>query len=317
MGRWNGPYHGSGGNPDEEQPEERYLGLTANQLNLGFFVLIGAVALAVFLIAFNGAGAIGDLFGGDSERSQQAAVVGTATPGAGDRDAAPAGAPSEGDGQGGADTVSAVFDTFNPFSLLGAVGGDAPATDAAPSQAADGSLEAALLDEGDLPAGFQFFGEFSFSMPTDSGTGEMVANMFASGDLASGDLGAMVMSAALEGPPDALGDFSDMGGISDEELDEMAAVFDQLGMSVDDFRLLDASGLGDGGMGMHMVMDFGGLLDSFGSLGEEPPFSAIAWDMYIFARGDRMYMLMVMWPADGSAGVDSRGLAEVMDAKAA
>ena len=39
--------------------------------------------------------------------------------------------------------------------------------------------------------------------------------------------------------------------------------------------------------------------------------------MYMFLRGDRALMIMVMWPANQQPGVDGRALAETMDGKAA
>jgi len=130
-------------------------------------------------------------------------------------------------------------------------------------------------------------------------------------------MGAMVMSAALSGPDISEG-FSELQGapgISQAELDELSATFQALGISFSEFRLLDASGLGDGGMGFHMVMDFGGLVETFGAPDDGAVPSSIAWDMYMFRAGERALMLMVMWPSDVSSGVDSRALAEALDAK--
>ena len=39
-------------------------------------------------------------------------------------------------------------------------------------------------------------------------------------------------------------------------------------------------------------------------------------DMYAFAAGDRVLVVMVMWPTDESPGVDARALAEVMESRA-
>ncbi len=319
MGRWNDPRNDRWRAPDDQ----KYLGMSATRFNLTV-VGIGLIALAAFLY-FGGVGVVRDFVGDDSPSSRQVEVVQTGTSTATAAAPTPTRAPTtpatEADAGGSGSSVAALLDTFNPSMLLGAIGGAAPPGASTPSQEADGSLEAALLDEGDLPPGFLLFGEFSFYIPTESGTGEMAANMFASGDLASGDFGPMVMSAVVEAPSDAAGELGDLSGldeISQVELDELAAAFEQSGIGFSDFRLLDASGLGDGGIGMHLVMDFSGLFETFGALDEEPPpFDAIAWDMYIFVRGERMLMLMVMWPDGGSPGVDGRALAETMDAKAA
>ncbi|MFQ5880683.1 MAG: hypothetical protein ACE5IZ_11005 [Dehalococcoidia bacterium] len=210
--------------------------------------------------------------------------------------------------------------TFNPFTLLGTVDGSQPSFPPT-AQGVDDSLGAVLLEQGDLPPDFSLFGEFTFSTPSEFGAMEMVANMFVSGDAVGGDFGAMVMSAAIAVPEDAIdefGDFGDLGVLTQADLDEIAGATDALGFGFSDFHLLDASGLGDGGFGMHIEMDFSGLLEAFEAPEEDNPFAGgIAMDMYGFLHGDRMSMVMVMWPVDGPPGVDSRALAETIDAKAA
>jgi hypothetical protein len=300
-----------------QEPEEpRYLGLTATAFNLAFFAVLGVIAVAAFLF-LGGVSAVKDFTGNDDSAPSTASTksdgdTSSDTP----ADTVPA-------AQGGGETVSAVLDTFNPFSLMGTLGsqpGAAPSGGDGSSGVDDDSLKAALLQDGDLPSGFSTFGEMSFNLPLEGGSGTMAANMFASGDLASGEFGAMVMSAALEGPPGAMGDFDQMAGLSEADLAEMEEAFGQLGIGFSDFRLLDAGGLGDGGMGMHMAMDFAGLFDQFGIAGGEeqvtPPFDSIVFEMYVFQKGERVYMVMVIWPGDGNPGVDGRGLADVVNARA-
>ena len=216
------------------------------------------------------------------------------------------------DGEGGA---GALFSTLNPFQLLSAAGGQPASTDVDPS------LKAALLDESDLPSGFAGFGDFSYSVPSEFGDIGMVASMFASGDLASQELGTMVMSAVLAVPPDArdqFGDFDELQDLSAADLQQIEAVAGQIGVAFSNLHELDASGLGDKGFGMHMEMDFAGLLGAFGAPEGETPFDAgIAFDMYLFLRGERVLMAVVMWAADQQPGVDGRALAEAMDGKAA
>ena len=307
-GKWGRP-------PEEEEPQRRYLGLSATQFNLAFFAAVGAIALAVFLY-LGGAAVVQDFFGGGED--EPAAVSAERTPTATTTRTAPSTTAST--GSGSASAVSQALNTFDPFSLVSTLSSIAPGgsgTSGAISPQEGDSLKALLLREEDLPAGFTAFGEMSFAIPADAGTGTMAANMFASGDLANGDMGAMVMSAALSGPDISEG-FSDIEGvldISQAELDELSAAFQALGISFSEFRLLDASGLGDGGMGFHMVMDFGGLVETFGAPDDGTVPSSIAWDMYIFRAGERALMLMVMWPPDVSSGVDSRALAEALDAK--
>ena len=318
MGMWNeSPGDGKWGRPPEdEEPQQRYLGLSATQFNLAFFAAVGAIALAVFLY-LGGAGVVQDSFGGGDD--EPAAVSAERTPTATATRTAPSTTAST--GSGSASAVSQALNTFDPFSLvstLSSIPSGGSGTSGASSPQEGDSLKALLLREEDLPAGFTAFGEMSFAIPADVGTGTMAANMFASGDLASADMmGAMVMSAALSGPDISEG-FSELQGapgISQAELDELSATFQALGISFSEFRLLDASGLGDGGMGFHMVMDFGGLVETFGAPDDGAVPSSIAWDMYMFRAGERALMLMVMWPSDVSSGVDSRALAEALDAK--
>jgi hypothetical protein len=51
---------------------------------------------------------------------------------------------------------------------------------------------------------------------------------------------------------------------------------------------------------------------------EEIPIpEGIGMDIFMFVRGDRMLMLMVMWPLGENPGVDARELADAMDDRAA
>lgn len=215
--------------------------------------------------------------------------------------------------EGGTDDI--LFGTLNPFQFLGGIEGQAI------SQEVDPSLKGALLDPDDLPAEFLPMGEFTFSMPSEFGAMEMAASQFVSGDLTSGDFSAMVMSAVIALPPEALdelGDLSELDELTEADLDKIKAGAEQFGMGFSDLRVLDASDLGDGGFGMHMAMDFGGLFEAFGAPEDDNPLAGgIAMDMYMFVHGERMLMAMVMWPADGSPGVDARGLAETLDERVA
>lgn len=210
-----------------------------------------------------------------------------------------------------------LFSSFNPFGVLSGLG-------ATPSLSGDvdPSLNDALLRAGDLPAGYLSLGDFSFSMNTEFGNVQLAANMFTSGGLDPGAFDAMVMSAAIAMPPEvreeieAQGGFDELSEITDADLQEILEATEDFGLGFRDVRLLDAGDLGDGGLGVHMVMDFGGLIDAFGAPEDGMPFDTIAFDMYMFFEGDRMLMLFVMWPGDGSAPVDGRGLAETMDARA-
>ena len=218
-----------------------------------------------------------------------------------------------GEDAGGAS--DALLGALDPFQFLGGLGGPGA------SQEVDPSLGAALLTADDLPAGFQPMGEFSFSMPSDFGAMEMVASMFTSGDLAGNDFNAMVMSAVMALPPEALAELGDLGnlsGLGEADLAEIQAASGQAGMEFADLRVLDASDLGDGGFGMRMELDFGAFFAAFGPPeGDETLPAGIAMDMYAFLHGDHVLMTMVMWPTDRPPGVDAHDLAGTMDQRAA
>ncbi len=54
--------------PDDDQPENKYLGLTGSQFNLAFFTAIGAVALAAFF--FGGVDAVREYLGDEPSPPQ-------------------------------------------------------------------------------------------------------------------------------------------------------------------------------------------------------------------------------------------------------
>jgi hypothetical protein len=209
---------------------------------------------------------------------------------------------------------SDLFGSFNPFSALQGLSGGAPsATDVDPA------LAAALLTTDDLP-GFLSFGEFGFNVPgPEGGNIDTAARMFMSGDVTStGELGSMVMSMAAAVPAgEDMGDLDQMDDLTQAELDEIAASAEQFGLGFSDVRVLDASGLGESGGAMHMEMDFAGLFEGLGAPpGENPLAGGIAMDMYVFARGETMLMLMIMYPAGATAPADGHALAEIMDTRA-
>lgn len=214
----------------------------------------------------------------------------------------------------GAGTSTGLLGALNPLDLLSAAGSGQPS-----SGPADPSLQAALLTQADLPGGFFSLGDVNYNVPSELGDLHMAASMFTSGDMDSQELGAMVMSAVVAVPPEAideLGDPSDWAA-SNADLDELRAVFDETGLGLSDLSLLDSSGLGDGGLGMHLTMDFGGLFGALGAPDDANPFAeGISMDVYMFLRGDRMLMTIVMWPAGTPSGVDGHALAERMDERA-
>ncbi len=208
-----------------------------------------------------------------------------------------------------------LFGSFSPFQMMGAGLGSSPGA----LVADDPTLSAVRLQPGDLPAGFQSMGSFTYDVPAPQGNAKTAASVFVSGDIASGEMGTMVMSMAMALPPDALAQMGDLGQVvTQADLDKINQEAAASGLTLKDLRVLDASGLGEESAGMHMAMDFGAMLDGFGaeSAGAMPWGNALATDMYMFLRGDRMMMVMVMWPDGQEAGADGAALAKVMDGRA-
>jgi hypothetical protein len=217
--------------------------------------------------------------------------------------------------------------SFEPLSLLagpmfGGGFGDDSFDMAATAQEVSPDLEAVLLTEEDLPPGYNSFGsgDFGFSFDTPEGHMEMAMRMFFEGDMMSGEFSSVVMPVVMSMPASALDDFGAGFGemedmdFSDEEFKELMG---DSGMEYKEFEVFEAPGLGEDGIGMHMVIEMDA--SAFGAdLGEgmEAFQGGLAYDMYMFTRGDRMFMLMSMWPAVEPAPVDALALAEVMDARA-
>lgn len=223
---------------------------------------------------------------------------------------------------------------LNPFNLLslGSEGGSEGLPVA--TGEADPSLKAALVTLEDLPPGYSELmpGGMSFSFETDEGSMSMAASMFNLGEAVDEFPESMIMSGVvlasgdlLEQSLDELQRYNDPAELEREIEDALGAGQAMPGISLEDVRVLDASGLGDGGIGLHMVMsmDMEAIAEGFGAeMDEDMPPEAdflkegIAFDMYVFARGDHMLMVMSMSPGDGPAPLDIRALAEVMDTRA-
>ena len=223
---------------------------------------------------------------------------------------------------------------LNPFNLLSL--GSGGGSEGLPAVTGDGdpALKAALLTADDLPSGYSEMlpGGMSYSMETAEGSMDMAASMFAKGEVTDSFPEAMVMSAAvlesgdlMEQTMAELDRYSDGDALEREIQEAMGGSEAMFGFKFEDVKVLDASGLGDGGLGLHMVMsmDLEAFAEGFGAeMDEDMPPEAdmlkegIAFDMYVFGRGDHMLMVMVMWPGSGEAPVDIRDLAEVMDGRA-
>lgn len=228
------------------------------------------------------------------------------------------------DGTSGGGALSGLL---NPLSFLAApvLGGGGSTGLPAASDDADPTLKAALLTVDDLPAGYETLppGEMSFAFDTDEGSMSMAMSMFALGGMLDAFPESMVISGAITGSGDLLGEsfaelqeYADSGDLEQEIEDAMGAG-DLFGIGISDVQVLDTSSLGDGGFGMHMVMTI-----DMEELGVPMPPEAdflsegLSFDMYVFWRGEHVLMAMSMWPGAGPAPVDAAALAEVMDTRA-
>lgn len=209
------------------------------------------------------------------------------------------------DGFDGGLNDNAILGALNPLSFLGGV-------DVGPSsQEIDPDLGSALLNDSDVPSGFVPMGEFSFSAPSEFGDMDMAGRMFGSGS-EDDDFGAMIISAVMSLPPDAMGEIDELIALTDADLAEIQGESEGFGMDFAKLEILDADGLGEAGFGMHMELDFGAFFSAFGAPEEDAGAAGIAMDMYAFVVGDRVLMMMVVWPIGEPQGVDGRSLAEIM-----
>ncbi len=132
----------------------------------------------------------------------------------------------------------------------------------------------------------------------------------------SEEFGAMIMSAVMVLPPEAMGELDELMELSEADLAEIQGASDEFGMDFAELEFLDVDGLGEGGFGMHMELDFGAFFSAFGAPEEDEGPAGIAMDMYAFVVGDRVLMVMVMWPMGEPQEVDGRSLAEIMESRA-
>lgn len=215
----------------------------------------------------------------------------------------------------------ALKSAFAPLNSMGGPLLDADFDMQATSADVDPTLKGALIRAEDLPPGFTSLGtgDFSFAFDTPEGRIEMAESMFFQGDVMAGEMGTVVMSAAMI-PPGDMDEFyrgvDEMEGqeLTPEDLSELLGEGGMQGMELKEFRVFTVPGLGDKGFGMQMVIDMSGFASAFGS-GLEMYDAGLAFDMLMFAKGERMYMLMVMWPADDASGVDAQAVAEIMEGR--
>jgi len=218
----------------------------------------------------------------------------------------------------------ALENVFQPLSLMGGpmFGAGSGSDMQIGSQNVDPELKAALLTADDLPPGYSSLaGDIGFSMDMPEGSVAMAARMFTEGGVMSGEPGAIVMSAVMAMPAAALEEFDaslaelENMDLSPEGIQKMVGESGMLGIEFKEFKVIKDPGLGESGVGLHMVMDMSGAVGGLG--GEMGAYEdGIAMDAYMFKRGERMLMVVVMWPAGEEPDVDALALAEVMDGRA-
>jgi hypothetical protein len=252
--------------------------------------------------------------GSDKDSSAPAGKDETATP------AAVATAESTKEAKGS----SALEEVFQPLSMMGGplFGGSSGSDTQIGSQNVDPELKAALLTADDLPPGYSSLaGDIGYSMDLPEGSVAMAARMFAEDGVMSGGPGSIVMSAVLSMPASALSEFDDSLAelenmdLSPEGVQKMVDEAGMQGIEFKEFKLIKDPGLGESGVGLHMVMSMSGAVGDLG--GEMGAYqNGIAMDVYMFKRGERVLMVAVMWPAGEQTNADALALAEVMDGRA-
>ena len=235
------------------------------------------------------------------------------------------------DGAKSKDVVSGLFSTLFTGALNGGT---------TPGSLGDGdpTLKQYLPADSDLPKGYAFQGQFTSRAPdgvSTSGGIDIAAEIATNGDPSAKDpdfskLG-LLMAIVLK-PDDLQSLGSALDSIKELSEQDLASAFSQGGagdtgglIRVKNVKVLDASGVGDGGAGFQMTIDLGGLADILGALGGDatpasggPDLSklAITMRMYLFARGDYAGGVIRMAFADSLPGdVDELGLAKIIDGK--
>jgi hypothetical protein len=214
-------------------------------------------------------------------------------------------------------------EVFQPLSMMGGpLFGASGSGMEGGSQNVDPELKAALLTADDLPSGYSSLaGDIGYSMDMPEGSVAMAARMFAESGVMSGESGSIVMSAVIAMPAVALEEFDaslaelENMDLSPEGIQKMVSESGMMGIEFKEFNVIKDPGLGESGVGLHMVMDMSGAAGGLG--GEMGAYEeGIAMDVYMFKSGERMLMVMVMWPAGEQTNADALALAEVMDGRA-
>ncbi len=218
------------------------------------------------------------------------------------------------------EAVSVAEGFLQPLGLAGAL---QPVSDPADLSLTEGGpLEELVLSSEDVPSGYQelFAGSTSFDMEPSFGEpspGEvtMAMSMFADEDEEH-----MIMSMAMEAEDETVLQeaLAEVRGFDLAEIEEAFGALELFGIDITDVRLVDASGLGDDGLGFGYTVDFSALVDELDGEplgGEAPEFSAMDMEMVMFMDGS-LLGAVVTFALDDAAPA-SRPLAETMAQKIA
>jgi hypothetical protein len=270
---------------------------------------ITIASLAILALVIAGCG------GGDKPSGKPAS-----TPAGIDVTAAPAAKTGDFDGTTSGSSSGALGDIFN--TVFSSALGGGPSDDSAGEP--DPGLADYLPPDSALPSGFEPVGQYTFRTPdgiSGSGSMDIAAEMAVSGDIKSNDPTNLTMLMAMVIKPEDVQEFGEaFGQFKDADKDELedalregASGFSAL--EIADVKVLDADGLGQGGMGFQMTIDMSGLADMFGaSIEDGPQIGKITLRMYMFAEGDYVGAVMRLAFSDQlSDDVDDVALARIID----
>lgn len=213
-------------------------------------------------------------------------------------------------------------------SIFGSVLGGGLSGGAGAVGTGDPELKRFLPAASDFPDGYTPFGEFTFSSPdgiSADGKIDIAMTMAIAGDVTQEqpDLSKMGIIMAMVMKPEDLQDlgstFDDLKDLDKEDIEAEieAGLGDLEGFDLQDWQVLDADGLGEGGFGIQMTMGLGQFADIFGGAGAGADMpEAMTMRMYMFAQGDHMAATIRMSFSDSlPSDSDERGIAEAIVAK--
>lgn len=228
-------------------------------------------------------------------------------------------------------TISGLFGLLFNGVLNGAAGNE-------PGGLGEGdpSLSQYLPPDSALPDGYAPGGQYTFRAPdgiSDTGGIDIAAEIATAGDTtaANPDFSTLGVLLALVMKPDDLQSlgaaFNSIKAFTQQELDDaLSAGTGTEGLfKVQNAKVFQTDGLGDGNVGMQMTIDLGAFGSLFGGLaGDATPDAAgpdlsklkLTMRLYLFARGDYAGGLLRMGFTDSLAGdIDEVGLAKLIDEK--